>query len=96
MLTTDVISVAAGGTPPSKDLGEESEQARLFRAQISKDRGLATKQDGGGGSAEPAGLRVFAADVRSLSQELQNKLSIAHRWALPIVYGVLGSIVYCV
>lgn len=28
-------------------------------------------------------------------QELQERLNIVHLWALPIIYGALGSIVYC-
>lgn len=43
-------------------------------------------------------LNEYAASqrvVEGLQQEMREKLNIVHFWALPILYGALGSIVYC-
>ncbi|MEM9795974.1 MAG: hypothetical protein AAF919_05775 [Pseudomonadota bacterium] len=39
---------------------------------------------------------VSTYQLRLNAEQLMDKLNIVHRWALPIIYGALGSVVYCI
>lgn len=54
---------------------------------------LATMQAAGREASSTYAQSRYSVIARM--QELQERLNIVHLWALPIIYGALGSIVYC-
>ena len=45
--------------------------------------------------AEPGEYTQSVQIVQNYAEVLRGKISTVHRWTLPIIYGMLGSIVYC-
>lgn len=66
-----------------------------FRGKIERvnEMELATMEAAGRSAANR--YTTSLQNVESYRQELVSKLSIVRLWALPIIYGALGSIVYC-
>ncbi|MEL6682088.1 MAG: hypothetical protein AAFQ09_05520 [Pseudomonadota bacterium] len=87
------IQSASADTPDNQPLEVGVENS--FRDSLANiaDIELATMEAAGRVvSSTYAQSRYF---VISRTQELQERLNIVHLWALPIIYGALGSIVYC-
>lgn len=63
-----------------------NEELRVRREETMREAGRIWVQDD---------YRETVAKVKDYALRLQNKLNIVHRWALPVIYGCLGSIVYC-
>lgn len=88
----DVIEARAAGTEPIDD---RTPYERYLEEQI---RTLtSTMQDAGWpGSGGAITADTVRYSVAGKAEQLREKLNIVYRWALPIIYGALGSVVYCI
>lgn len=66
-----------------------------FRTKLSQIEALEKDTMTAAGRAMYQDYARSQYQVRGLAHELSERLNIVHRWALPIIYGALGSIVYC-
>ena len=66
-----------------------------FRTKLSQIEALQRETMSAAGRAMYQDYARSQYQVRGLAHELSERLNIVHRWALPIIYGALGSIVYC-
>lgn len=66
-----------------------------FVKRLDEIETLKTKAMEAAGRQRQAKHVTSQYDVANMAQQLKELLTIVHRWALPIIYGALGSIVYC-
>jgi hypothetical protein len=80
--------VAVAPAPPARKFQSMLEKVSTLREETMQTAGRSPQL-----SSDYAQSRQ---SMRTSSSELSSKLDIVHRWLLPIIYGAMGSVVYCI